>query len=54
MMLDGQNRPWVLELNAIPGMTDRSLAPRAAARAGIEMPQLCDRLVRSALLVGAT
>ncbi len=51
LMLDRQYRPWVLELNTVPGMTDRSLAPRAAARVGIEMPELCDRLLRRCLLM---
>jgi D-alanine-D-alanine ligase len=50
--LDEAGRPWVLELNSIPGMTERSLAPRAAAHAGLDMPTLCDRLVRAALTLG--
>jgi D-alanine-D-alanine ligase len=39
----------VLELNTIPGFTPRSLLPMAAARAGIEFPALCEKLVRAAL-----
>lgn len=42
VMLDRQVRPSVLEVNTIPGMTDHSLAPLAAARAGIDMPALCE------------
>ncbi len=38
----------VLEVNTIPGMTERSLLPRAAAAAGISYPALCDRLVQLA------
>ncbi len=49
-MLDSAERPWVLEVNTVPGMTERSLAPKAAARAGIDMTALCDRLVRQPLL----
>jgi len=40
---------WVLEVNAIPGMTPRSLAPLAAARAGLPMGALCDELLRQCL-----
>ena len=47
--LDEQERPWVLELNTIPGMTDHSLVPKAAARAGVDFVALCDRLVKDAV-----
>jgi D-alanine-D-alanine ligase len=46
--LDAQARPAILEVNTIPGLTSRSLVPMAAAKARIEFPQLCDRLVRMA------
>jgi D-alanine-D-alanine ligase len=46
--LDNGN-PSVLEVNTIPGFTSRSLFPMAARAAGIEFPQLCDRLLREAL-----
>lgn len=36
----------VLETNTLPGMTDESLFPKAAAVAGLPMPQLVDRLVQ--------
>ena len=39
----------VLEVNTIPGLTPRSLFPKAAAAAGIEFPDLCRRLVSCAL-----
>ena len=38
----------VLEFNTIPGMTTHSLVPKASARAGIEMPELCARIVTAA------
>jgi len=47
LMVDAQWRPWILEINTVPGMTHRSLAPRAAALAGWEMPEFCDTLVRA-------
>ncbi len=50
LMLDGDGDAWVLEVNTIPGMTVRSLAPLAAARSGIDMPDLCELLVRRSLI----
>ena len=48
MMLDEQNRPYLIEINTMPGFTPRSLLPEAAAHAGISFGQLVDRLVRRA------
>lgn len=48
--LDVGGEPYVLEVNTIPGFTSRSLFPMAAAAAGIEFPELCDRLVRDAVM----
>lgn len=42
-------RQYLLETNTIPGLTNESLLPKAAAMAGCNMPELCDRLVRLAL-----
>lgn len=41
--------PWFLEVNTMPGMTDHSLLPKAAARVGCSMPALCRLLVDRAL-----
>ncbi|MEI6212015.1 MAG: D-alanine--D-alanine ligase [bacterium] len=38
-------RPFVLEINTIPGFTPTSLLPKAAAHAGISFPRLCDRIL---------
>jgi D-alanine-D-alanine ligase len=38
-----------LEVNTIPGMTETSLLPQAAAAAGMSFPQLLDRLVQVAI-----
>jgi D-alanine-D-alanine ligase len=40
---------FVLETNTIPGMTQTSLLPQAAAAAGISFPALLDRLIHLAL-----
>jgi D-alanine-D-alanine ligase len=39
----------VLEVNTIPGLTERSLLPKAARAAGIEFPQLCWKITELAL-----
>ena len=44
-MISGKDSIRVLELNTIPGLTERSLLPQAAAAAGISFPALLDRLV---------
>lgn len=41
--------PWVLEANAIPGLTDTSLLPQAAEAAGMSFEQLVERIVDLAL-----
>ena len=41
---------YVLELNNIPGFTETSLLPKAAAAAGIGFAELCDRIVKLALV----
>ena len=52
-MLDERQRAWVLEVNTVPGMTERSLAPLAARRAGFDFPALVDHLVRHCRLPAA-
>jgi D-alanine-D-alanine ligase len=49
MIVDADERPWVLEVNVSPGMTETSLLPMAAQAAGWDLPELCDRVLRSAL-----
>jgi D-alanine-D-alanine ligase len=44
-MVDEKHRPWLLELNSMPGFTPKSLLPEAAAHDGIPFAQLVDRLV---------
>jgi len=44
VLLDEQNRPFVLEANTIPGMTETSLLPKAAAAASISFPALCQTI----------
>ncbi|MBI4834168.1 MAG: D-alanine--D-alanine ligase [Planctomycetes bacterium] len=39
----------VLEVNTIPGLTERSLLPKAAKAIGIDFPQLCERIILASL-----
>ena len=49
VLLDAQNRPFVLEANTIPGMTETSLLPKSAAAAGIPFPELCKMIAELSL-----
>ena len=49
LRLDPQGNPFVLEVNTVPGLTDHSLAPKAAMQAGIPFPELCRRMLESAI-----
>ncbi|HEX2096197.1 MAG TPA: D-alanine--D-alanine ligase [Solirubrobacterales bacterium] len=45
----GPDGPQVLEVNAIPGLTDTSLLPQAAEAAGISFERLVERILELAL-----
>lgn len=49
MMVTSDGQPVVLEVNTLPGMTETSLLPKAAAAAGISYAELCERMVKLAL-----
>jgi D-alanine-D-alanine ligase len=51
-MLDQQQRPWVIEINTVPGMTDHSLIPMAGRAAGLEMPDLVLKILEATLTGG--
>jgi len=43
-----ENKTYCLEVNTIPGMTETSLLPKAAAHAGIDFDELVQRILESA------
>jgi D-alanine-D-alanine ligase len=45
VLLSADGASFVLEANTIPGMTEASLLPEAAAAAGIGYPELCLRII---------
>jgi len=47
---DGHN--YLLEVNTAPGMTERSLVPKAAAQVGIDYPTLCWRILETSFIGG--
>jgi D-alanine-D-alanine ligase len=48
LMLDKRGRPYLLEINTSPGMTDHSLVPMAARAVGISYEDLCMQILESA------
>jgi D-alanine-D-alanine ligase len=47
--MDKTGKPWFLEVNTTPGMTDHSLVPQAAAQAGIDFDELVWRILETSL-----
>jgi D-alanine-D-alanine ligase len=45
VMVRADGSPVVLEVNTLPGMTETSLLPKAAAAAGMNFAELCQRMV---------
>lgn len=50
LRLQPDGRMYVLELNSIPGFTETSLLPKAAAAAGYDFASLCDRILQLAAI----
>lgn len=48
VMRDSEGRFWLLEVNTVPGMTDHSLVPQAAAHAGISFDELVMEILNTA------
>jgi D-alanine-D-alanine ligase len=48
LMLDKRGRPYLLEINTSPGMTDHSLVPMAARAVGLSYEDLCVKILEGA------
>lgn len=48
-VLTDDGEAYAIEINTIPGMTTHSCVPKAAAKIGISMPQLCNDIAQQAL-----
>lgn len=49
IMLDQEMRPWLIEVNTVPGMTDHSLVPMAAREQGIDFDELVWRILAATM-----
>jgi D-alanine-D-alanine ligase len=49
LLRDSDSKPFVLEVNTIPGMTESSLLPKAAAAAGMDYATLCLKIIKLSL-----
>src|SRR5262249_40395850 len=47
--VDENEKPFILEVNTIPGFTSTSLFPKAAREAGYSFTQVCEKLLDLAL-----
>jgi len=50
MIVDKQYRPWILEVNTIPGMTETSLFPDAARAAGLSFTDTVLKIIEYSVL----
>ena len=48
-LLTEDNKFYILEINTIPGFTSHSLLPKAAAKHGYSLPELCEKILADAL-----
>lgn len=49
MRVSDQGIPYVLEVNTIPGLTERSLLPMAAESMGLDFFQLCVKMIETSI-----
>jgi len=49
-MIDKHNKPWLIEVNTVPGMTDHSLVPMAGREAGYSFDELVMNILQGAEL----
>ena len=49
ILTDDDGRPWVIEVNTVPGMTGHSLVPMAAKAVGIDFDELVWRILAQTL-----
>ena len=52
LMLDAEDRPWLIEVNTVPGMTGHSLVPMAANAVGIDFSGLVWQILEQTLTEG--
>jgi D-alanine-D-alanine ligase len=45
IILDNKDKPFILEINTVPGCTETSLLPKAAKESGVAFSELCIKLI---------
>ena len=50
LLLTSSGRAVCLEVDTLPGLTERSLVPKIAEQCGLAFPELCERILASAAL----
>lgn len=50
IMVDSKEKPWLIEVNTCPGMTERSLVPQAAKEIGVGFDQLVLSILETAII----
>mgnify|MGYP000923147455 FL=1 len=50
LLLAPTGRAVCLEVDTLPGLTDRSLVPKIAQQSGLDFPSLCERILATAAL----
>lgn len=48
-MMDAEGKPWLIEVNTIPGMTSHSLVPMSAKQAGMSFDDLTLKILAASL-----
>ena len=49
LLMDSDGKPWFIEVNTVPGMTDHSLVPMAARAAGMDFEELVWRILETSI-----
>jgi len=53
LLLDRDGKPFLLELNTVPGLTDHSLVPMSARHRGLSFDALVVEILKTSLSRGA-
>lgn len=51
LMIDKESKPWLIEVNTVPGMTSHSLVPMSAKQAGISFEELVVQILATSLVI---
>ena len=49
LIVDNNKKPWVIEINTVPGMTENSLLPMAAKQVNINFDDLVIKILNTSV-----